>query len=158
MFNPFLINELDWSLRKFVSISLQIVKLMVLWSSCPLPGFMTLGERSVLEAYFYLKRHIGYHILQLYLPAYLLVVVSWVSFFLNRESTSDRVTLGKTFSSFQLFAFPNLLFSSLLRFSPFPPLQPTTFIITTWDSWLIKRRDWKSGHRSSPHTSPTVSR
>ena len=32
---------------------------------------------------------------QIYLPCTLLVVLSWVGFFLNREATSDRVGLGK---------------------------------------------------------------
>ena len=32
---------------------------------------------------------------QVYLPCALIVVLSWVGFWLNREATSDRVTLGK---------------------------------------------------------------
>ena len=32
---------------------------------------------------------------QIYLPCTLLVVLSWVGFFLNREATSDRVGLGE---------------------------------------------------------------
>ena len=31
---------------------------------------------------------------QVYLPCALIVVLSWVGFWLNREATSDRVTLG----------------------------------------------------------------
>ena len=30
----------------------------------------------------------------MYLPCALIVVLSWVGFWLNREATSDRVTLG----------------------------------------------------------------
>ena len=33
--------------------------------------------------------------LQVYGPCVLLVVISWVSFWLNREATSDRISLGK---------------------------------------------------------------
>ena len=33
---------------------------------------------------------------QVYLPCALIVVLSWVGFWLNREATSDRVTLGVT--------------------------------------------------------------
>ena len=32
----------------------------------------------------------------MYLPCALIVVLSWVGFWLNREATSDRVTLGNT--------------------------------------------------------------
>ena len=35
-------------------------------------------------------------IFQVYLPCALIVVLSWVGFWLNREATSDRVTLGVT--------------------------------------------------------------
>ena len=31
---------------------------------------------------------------QVYGPCILLVVISWVSFWLNREATSDRISLG----------------------------------------------------------------
>ena len=32
---------------------------------------------------------------QVYGPCMLLVVISWVSFWLNREATSDRITLSE---------------------------------------------------------------
>jgi len=37
----------------------------------------------------------GYFLLQVYVPAILLVAMSWVTFWLNREATSDRVGLGR---------------------------------------------------------------
>ena len=42
-----------------------------------------------------LQRHTGYFLIQIYLPCTLLVVLSWVGFWLNREATSDRVGLGE---------------------------------------------------------------
>ena len=33
--------------------------------------------------------------IQVYLPCTLIVILSWVSFWINREATSDRVALGK---------------------------------------------------------------
>lgn len=42
-----------------------------------------------------LKRHMGYYVLQVYIPCIMLVILSWVSFFINREATSDRSCIGK---------------------------------------------------------------
>ncbi|CAF1111393.1 unnamed protein product, partial [Adineta steineri] len=49
---------------------------------------------SVLRADFVLKRHMGYYILQVYVPSSMLVMLSWVSFFIHREATADRVNVG----------------------------------------------------------------
>lgn len=53
------------------------------------------GEFSTLMASFYLQRNMGNFLIQVYGPCMLLVVLSWVSFWLNREATSDRISLGK---------------------------------------------------------------
>jgi hypothetical protein len=42
-----------------------------------------------------LKRHIGFYVLQVYVPCVMLTILSWVSFFINREATSDRSCIGK---------------------------------------------------------------
>ena len=55
------------------------------------------GTYSVLQVVIALQRHTGYFLIQIYLPCTLLVVLSWVGFWLNREATSDRVGLGKNF-------------------------------------------------------------
>lgn len=44
---------------------------------------------------FHLQRHMGNFLIQVYGPCVLLVVLSWVSFWLNREATADRVSLGE---------------------------------------------------------------
>lgn len=44
---------------------------------------------------FQLKRHMGYFLIEVYAPCTLLVVLSWVSFWINREATADRIALGK---------------------------------------------------------------
>ena len=54
------------------------------------------GKFSVLQVVFILQRHTGYFLIQVYLPCMLIVVLSWVGFWLNREATSDRVGLGRT--------------------------------------------------------------
>ncbi|PRD32842.1 UNVERIFIED_CONTAM: Grd [Trichonephila clavipes] len=54
-----------------------------------------LGMFSVLQVNFNLRRHMGYFLIQVYVPCILIVVLSWVSFWINREATADRVGLGK---------------------------------------------------------------
>ncbi|KAH9523165.1 hypothetical protein Btru_065995 [Bulinus truncatus] len=53
-------------------------------------------QHSILTVYFDFRRHTGYFLIQVYLPCCLLVVLSWVSFWINREATSDRISLGAT--------------------------------------------------------------
>ncbi|XP_024943422.1 gamma-aminobutyric acid receptor alpha-like isoform X2 [Cephus cinctus] len=53
-------------------------------------------EYSMLLVSFHLQRHMGNFLIQVYGPCVLLVVLSWVSFWLNREATADRVSLGIT--------------------------------------------------------------
>ncbi|XP_055333467.1 gamma-aminobutyric acid receptor subunit beta-like isoform X2 [Paramacrobiotus metropolitanus] len=43
---------------------------------------------------FTLKRNIGYFVFQTYLPCILIVMLSWVSFWINHEATSARVALA----------------------------------------------------------------
>ncbi|XP_071043637.1 gamma-aminobutyric acid receptor alpha-like [Parasteatoda tepidariorum] len=54
------------------------------------------GPFSVLMVSFHLKRHMGYFIIEVYAPCTMLVVLSWVAFWINREATADRVALGVT--------------------------------------------------------------
>ncbi|XP_071439192.1 gamma-aminobutyric acid receptor alpha-like [Hetaerina americana] len=57
---------------------------------------VTVSEYSMLVVSFHLQRHMGNFLIQVYGPCVLLVVLSWVSFWLNREATADRVSLGIT--------------------------------------------------------------
>ncbi|XP_019893131.1 gamma-aminobutyric acid receptor subunit alpha-2 [Musca domestica] len=54
------------------------------------------GDFSTLHVAFNLKRHTGYFLIQVYVPCILIVVLSWVSFWIHREATSDRVGLCVT--------------------------------------------------------------
>lgn len=53
-----------------------------------------LGQFSLLHVTFTLKRHMGYFLINVYVPCSLLVILSWVAFWINREATADRMTLG----------------------------------------------------------------
>ncbi|ELU08089.1 hypothetical protein CAPTEDRAFT_148069 [Capitella teleta] len=52
------------------------------------------SEYSTLRVNFVLQRHMGYFLIQVYVPCTLIVVLSWVSFWINREAVEDRVNLG----------------------------------------------------------------
>ena len=41
-------------------------------------------------------RAMGYYLIQVYIPSSLIVIISWVSFWLNRGATPARVGLGVT--------------------------------------------------------------
>ncbi|UJR30765.1 hypothetical protein I4U23_018285 [Adineta vaga] len=52
--------------------------------------------RSIIYVVFAFRRHVGYFLLQLYIPCILIVFLSWVGLWLNREATNDRINLGVT--------------------------------------------------------------
>ena len=54
------------------------------------------GDYQRLSLSFRLRRNLGYFIFQTYLPSILIVMLSWISFWINHEATSARVALGIT--------------------------------------------------------------
>uniref|UniRef100_A0A915LRQ4 Ig-like domain-containing protein n=1 Tax=Meloidogyne javanica TaxID=6303 RepID=A0A915LRQ4_MELJA len=54
------------------------------------------GTYSCLRTVLELRRQFSYYLLQLYIPSSMLVIVSWVSFWLDRTAVPARVTLGVT--------------------------------------------------------------
>ncbi|CAM1293108.1 GLRA3 (predicted) [Pycnogonum litorale] len=55
-----------------------------------------IGYFSCLNATFVLRRQNGFHLIQTYLPTFLIVTISWVSFWLDVNAIPARVTLGVT--------------------------------------------------------------
>ncbi|ESP02384.1 hypothetical protein LOTGIDRAFT_138579 [Lottia gigantea] len=74
------------------------------------------GDYKRLSLYFTLRRNIGYFIFQTYLPSILIVMLSWVSFWINHEATSARVALGIT-TVLTMTTISNGVRSSLPRIS-----------------------------------------
>jgi len=52
------------------------------------------GAYPCMAIYFELERNIGYYLIQVYVPSVLIVILSWVSFWINVESVPARVTIG----------------------------------------------------------------
>lgn len=55
---------------------------------------LSTGNYSRLICEVQLVRSMGYYLIQIYIPASLIVVISWVSFWLHRNATPARVQLG----------------------------------------------------------------
>ena len=56
----------------------------------------TSGTFPCLRAAFNLERLYGYFILQTYVPSVLIVILSWVSFWVNMDAVPARISLGVT--------------------------------------------------------------
>ncbi|XP_077978858.1 glycine receptor subunit alpha-2-like [Glandiceps talaboti] len=54
------------------------------------------GSYTCVEVQFYLVRQMGYYLIQTYIPSMLIVILSWVSFWISAESSPARVALGIT--------------------------------------------------------------
>ena len=74
-----------------------------------------------------LKRHMGYYVLQVYVPCIMLTILSWVSFFINREATSDRSCIGMILRVLKRIGkkFKNL------------PLNPPITMISSYEICII---------------------
>uniref|UniRef100_H3BAK5 Gamma-aminobutyric acid type A receptor subunit epsilon n=1 Tax=Latimeria chalumnae TaxID=7897 RepID=H3BAK5_LATCH len=54
------------------------------------------GDYTVMTVFFDLSRRMGYFAIQTYIPCILTVVLSWVSFWIKRDATPARTSLGIT--------------------------------------------------------------
>ncbi|XP_071255801.1 glycine receptor subunit alphaZ1 isoform X6 [Salvelinus alpinus] len=54
------------------------------------------GKFTCIEARFHLERQMGYYLIQMYIPSLLIVILSWVSFWINMDAAPARVGLGIT--------------------------------------------------------------
>ncbi|KAK7939225.1 hypothetical protein WMY93_002551 [Mugilogobius chulae] len=54
------------------------------------------GKFTCIEVNFHLERQMGYYLIQMYIPSLLIVILSWVSFWINMDAAPARVALGIT--------------------------------------------------------------
>lgn len=67
--------------------------------ACPCRCVVLSGWYNRLYIHFTLRRHIFFFLLQTYFPATLMVMLSWVSFWIDRRAVPARVPLGKSVTS-----------------------------------------------------------
>lgn len=90
---------------------------------------------------FDLSRRMGYFAIQTYIPCILTVVLSWVSFWIKRDSTPARTSLGKT----QIAAW--LLLVRLCKASKLPALGVQNLLKHFAIFWHYSA-SWKAVHSS----------
>ena len=54
------------------------------------------GNFTCIQIIFNLRRRLGYHLFHTYIPSALIVVMSWIAFWIKPEAIPARVTLGVT--------------------------------------------------------------
>jgi hypothetical protein len=52
-----------------------------------------------------MRRNVGYYLLQGYIPAGLIVILSWISFWIDSEATADRVYIGLCIKNYIKISF-----------------------------------------------------
>ncbi|KAL5007862.1 hypothetical protein ScPMuIL_016668 [Solemya velum] len=57
-------------------------------------GNFQTGKFTCLKVDFHLRRNIGYYMIQIYIPSIFIVMLSWVSFWLNIDAVPARISLG----------------------------------------------------------------
>lgn len=65
------------------------------WTNTTSANF-TSGAYSRLIVWFKFERSIGFFLIQTYIPAYLIVMLSWIAFWISHNSTPARIALGIT--------------------------------------------------------------
>lgn len=58
--------------------------------------FKLSGEYVIMTIFFDLSRRMGYFTIQTYIPCSMIVVLSWVSFWINKDAVPARTSLGLT--------------------------------------------------------------
>ncbi|KAI0225147.1 Glycine receptor subunit alpha-3 [Lamellibrachia satsuma] len=80
-------HEEDMDLPQFRLLSKKTTKTSVVYKTGTFPG---------LTATFELERLFGFFLLQTYIPTILIVILAWVSFWVNMDAVPARISLGVT--------------------------------------------------------------
>ncbi|XP_063717527.1 gamma-aminobutyric acid receptor subunit alpha-4-like isoform X2 [Symsagittifera roscoffensis] len=110
------------------------------------------GSYDRLFLLFYLERSVGYFVFQTYMPCIMVVCMSWVSFWINYESSPARVALGITTvltmttiftsarASLPRFSYVKAIDIYLLTCFVFVFASLIEYAIVNYNFWKIKHR------------------
>ncbi len=89
------LSQFDLFYHKISKKEIQLIDRMYSSKkSLSLQFFSSKGNHSVLQIDLRMRRNVGYYLLQGYIPAGLIVILSWISFWIDSEATADRVYIG----------------------------------------------------------------
>jgi len=91
-------------------------------SQCCDGRLRTVGAYPCLQFRFKMRRDIGYFLIQVYVPSILIVILSWVSFWINVDASPARVSIGlltvlttTTMSSVARSSLPRVSYIKVIR-------------------------------------------
>ncbi|ENN73103.1 hypothetical protein YQE_10244, partial [Dendroctonus ponderosae] len=88
-------NEVSLPQFKVLGHRQRAMEISLTTGTSPVPDLGP-GNYSRLACEIQFVRSMGYYLIQIYIPSGLIVIISWVSFWLNRNATPARVALGVT--------------------------------------------------------------
>jgi len=122
--------KMHWTLVGEPISILKVIKLpdynLVHFASSSIKRNYPPGIWNELIATFVFQRRYGFYILQAYLPAYLFVLISWVSFYLGAKNLPSRTMVGV-----------NALLSLTFQFSSIVNNLPRSSEVKAIDIWII---------------------
>ena len=133
-------KESNWKISSYAlpeAAIVQIMALSLILSFSPFffsfLFFLLAGEYSCLSVDLVFKRQFSYYLITIYVPGCMLVIVSWVSFWLDPFAVPARVSLGVT----------TLLTMSTQTASINNSLPPVAYTkaIDVWQARILKKKD-----------------
>jgi len=58
--------------------------------------FFPIGNFNILSFELYFNRQIGFYVLQVFIPTFVLVSLSWMTFYMEPADIGDRLSIGVT--------------------------------------------------------------
>ena len=111
---------------------------------------MLTGNFPCLKVRFSLKRQFGFYLLQTYIPSVLIVILSWVSFWISVDAVPARISLGVTTvltMATQLTGSRTNIPKVGLTYKGLNYLDKFMLINTNFLTWLLN--SWQHGCRQS---------
>lgn len=71
-------------------------KIFSLFKHCPLHFVLFLGNFTTITVSYTFQRRLGYYLLQVFVPDILIVLISWIVFWMSPDNAGDRLTIGIT--------------------------------------------------------------